>query len=76
MKNIEQKVFEIIRRVTGEDDIELSSNISYDLGMDSLDVVDVVVKLEDEFCTIISDEEIEEWRTVGDIVDLLEKIAI
>ena len=42
------------------------------LGIDSLDVVDLVMSLEDEFGAEIPDEEVENIRTVGDIVKYLE----
>lgn len=44
-----------------------------DLGADSLDVVDLVMTLEDEFDMEIPDEDIENVRTVGDIVKYLEE---
>ena len=43
-----------------------------DLGADSLDVVDLVMTLEDEFDMEIPDEDVENVRTVGDIVKYLE----
>ena len=45
-----------------------------DLGADSLDVVDLVMSLEDEFNAEIPDEEVETMKTVGDIVKYLENI--
>tara|TARA_Y100001956_G_scaffold66439_1_gene67992 strand:+ start:611 stop:856 length:246 start_codon:yes stop_codon:yes gene_type:complete len=38
-----------------------------DLGMDSLDLVELVMAIEDNFDTVISDETAEAWVTVGDI---------
>lgn len=52
--------------------ITLESNIVDDLGADSLDIVDLVMTLEDEFDTEIPDEEIEKIHTVGDIVKYIE----
>ena len=48
--------------------ITLESSLVDDLGADSLDVVDLVMTLEDEFDMEIPDEDIENVRTVGDIV--------
>ena len=53
--------------------ITLESSLVDDLGADSLDVVDLVMTLEDEFDMEIPDEDIENVRTVGDIVKYLEE---
>ena len=46
-----------------------------DLGADSLDIVDLVMTLEEEFDTEIPDEDIENLKTVGDIVKYIEDHA-
>lgn len=46
-----------------------------DLGADSLDLVDLAMKLEDEFDIEIPDEEIEHIKSVGDLVNLLDKLV-
>ena len=51
-----------------EDAITLDTSLVDDLGADSLDVVDLVMTLEDEFDMEIPDEDITEVRTVGDVV--------
>ena len=51
-----------------EDAITPETNIADDLGADSLDVVDMLMSLEDEF-----DEEIERIRTVGELVTYIEE---
>ena len=51
-----------------EDAITPETNIADDLGADSLDVVDMLMSLEDEFDVEIPDEEIERIRTVGELV--------
>jgi len=56
-----------------EDAITLDTSLVDDLGADSLDVVDLVMTLEDEFDMEIPDEDITEVRTVGDIVKYLEE---
>lgn len=55
-----------------EESITLETNLVDDLGADSLDVVDLVMTLEDEFDMEIPDEDIVDVRTVGDIVKYLE----
>jgi acyl carrier protein len=56
-----------------EDSITAETNIADDLGADSLDVVDMLMSLEDEFDIEIPDDEIERIRTVGDIVTYIEE---
>ena len=48
------------------------SSIIDDLGADSLDIVDMVMSLEEEFDVEIPDEEIETMKTVGDIIKFIE----
>lgn len=54
------------------DSITLDSVVTDDLGADSLDIVDLIMTLEDEFDMEIPDEDVEGMRTVGDIVDFIE----
>ena len=56
-----------------EDSITPETNIADDLGADSLDVVDMLMSLEDEFDVEIPDDEIEKIRTVGDLVTYIEE---
>lgn len=57
---------------TEADEIALDSDIAEDLGADSLDVVDLIMTLEDEFEVEISDDVIESVKTVGDLVNFIE----
>lgn len=56
-----------------EEKVTLESSIVDDLGADSLDVVDLVMSLEEEFDVEIPDEDVENMKTVGDIVKYIEK---
>ncbi len=56
-----------------EDSITPETNIADDLNADSLDVVDMLMSLEDEFDVEIPDEEIEKMRTVGEVVSYIEE---
>ncbi len=56
-----------------EDKITQSSNIQDDLGADSLDIVDLVMSFEDEFDIEIPDDQVENNKTVGDIVKYIEE---
>ena len=55
-----------------EDSVTAGANIQNDLGADSLDVVDLVMSLEEEFDIEIPDEAVENIKTVGDIVKYIE----
>ena len=55
------------------DTITAETNVIEDLGADSLDVVDMLMSLEDEFDVEIPDEEIEKMRTVSDVVSYIEE---
>lgn len=58
--------------VADKDSITEASSITDDLGADSLDVVDLVMALEDEFSVEIPEDEVENIKTVGDIVKYIE----
>ena len=71
-------VFDKVKELISEqldvkaDDITEASNIQDDLGADSLDVVDLVMALEDEFDVEIPEDQVENIMTVGDIVKFIE----
>ena len=54
--------------------ITLDTNLIDDLGADSLDVVELIVSLEDEFGVSISDDDAAQLYTVGRIVEYLENM--
>ena len=54
------------------DSITEASSFKEDLGADSLDVVDLVMALEDEFDVEIPEDQVENIKTVGDIVKYIE----
>lgn len=71
-------VFEKIRKILceqleqEEDQVTMESSIMDDLGADSLDLVDLLMSLEDEFDLEVPDEDIEKIKTVGDLVHYIE----
>jgi acyl carrier protein len=69
-----EKVRSIIKEQLGADEekVTLEASIIDDLGADSLDVVDLVMSLEEEFDVEIPDEDVEGMKTVGDIVKYIE----
>ena len=73
-----EMVFERIRQILcdqldlEEDRVTMESDIVDDLEADSLDVVDLIMTIEDEFSLEVPDDQIENFRTVGDIVKYIE----
>lgn len=57
-----------------ESKITMDSTLNEDLGADSLDAVELIMALEDEFGVQVSDEDAQGIHTVGDIVKLVEKL--
>ena len=76
LKMVFDKVKDIIvdQLDVDEDKITLEASITEDLGADSLDVVDLIMSLEEEFDIKIPDDEVENVKTVGDIVKFIEEI--
>ena len=73
MSNIEERVKKIIVEQLGvkEEDVKPAASFVDDLGADSLDTVELVMALEEEFDIEISDDEAEQAKTVGDVVNYL-----
>ena len=57
-----------------EDKITADTDLQEDLGADSLDVVDLLMSIEDEFEVEVPDEEIENIKTVGSLVSYIEVV--
>ena len=75
MASVEQKVKDIIVEQLGVDPEQVTPEASFvdDLGADSLDTVELVMALEEEFNLEIPDEEAEKIATVGDAITYIEK---
>lgn len=56
-----------------KDKVKLETNFINDLGADSLDIVELVMELEEEFDMSIPDEDAEKIRTVGEAVDYIKQ---
>ncbi len=72
-------VLEKVRKILSEqfsvdeNTITENTNIAEDLGADSLDVVDILMSIEDEFEIEVPDEEIDRIRTVGELVNYIKR---
>ena len=73
MTDIAERVKKVIKESLAKDSVTESSNFIDDLGADSLDVVEIVMDLEEEFGITIEDTDAEHIRTVGDAIEFLEK---
>ena len=71
-------VFEKIKEILAEqldadpEEMTMDTNIAEDLEADSLDVVELLMSIEDEFEVEIPDEEIENLKTIGDVVEYIQ----
>ncbi len=73
-----EEIFDKVKSILAEElgveaeNIEMDSDFIDDLNADSLDIVDLVLDLENEFDITIPDEEAERIKTVGDAVEYIE----
>ncbi len=74
-KEITEKVKQIIAEQLGVEEAEVTPSASFidDLGADSLDTVELVMALEENFDLEIPDEAAEKIRTVQDAIDYIDK---
>ncbi|HEY6839064.1 MAG TPA: acyl carrier protein [Geobacteraceae bacterium] len=73
MSSIDKRVKEIVAEQLGVDEAQVTNEASFmdDLGADSLDTVELVMALEEEFDIEISDEDAEKIQTVQDAIDYI-----
>ena len=74
-KSISEKVIDIIVEQLGVNPEQVTESASFieDLGADSLDTVELVMAFEEEFSVEVPDEVAETLKTVGNVVDYIEK---
>jgi acyl carrier protein len=72
---IDRKVREIValQLGLGEEDVQPDSTFVDDLGADSLDVIELLMALEEEFEVDIPDQDAEEFEKVADVIEYLQK---
>ncbi|HER62912.1 MAG TPA: acyl carrier protein [Desulfobacteraceae bacterium] len=73
MATVEERVKQIVAEQLGVDDDQVTPEASFmdDLGADSLDTVELVMALEEEFDIEISDEDAEKIQTVQNAIDYI-----
>lgn len=70
-----EKIRAIICEQYGIDEDEITEDTSFaDLNFDSLDMVEIAMDIEDEFNVEVTDETLEKFVTVGDVVAFLENL--
>jgi acyl carrier protein len=74
MSDVYDRVKRIVIERLGVEEAEVTNEANFkdDLGADSLDVVELVMELEDEFDLEISDEDAEKITTVGEVVNYIQ----
>jgi len=77
MATIQERIKQIVAEQLGVDDEQVTTEASFmdDLGADSLDTVELVMALEEEFDIEISDEDAEKIQTVQDAIDYVTENA-
>jgi len=72
-KTVERRVIEIIVEQLGvsEEEVTIEASFIDDLGADSLDLVELIMAMEEEFGVEISDEDAEKIQTVQDVVNYI-----
>ena len=77
MENVEQRVKKIVAEQLGVNEAEIKNESSFvdDLGADSLDTVELVMALEEEFETEIPDEDAEKITRVKEAVEYIDAHA-
>jgi acyl carrier protein len=75
MKTVEERIVAIVAENSGipASDIKPESNFAEDLGMDSLDVVETTLSIEEEFKITLPLEETDTFNTVADLIAAVEK---
>jgi acyl carrier protein len=74
--SVEERVIDIVAEQLGQDKEKITRETSFvnDLGADSLDTVELVMELEEEFDINIPDDAAEKIQTVGQAIDYIEKM--
>ena len=73
--SIEERVIDIVKDVLGMEDEKVTSEDTFDdLYADSLDLVEIIIECEKEFSYPITDDKVQNLKTVGDLVNLIKDL--
>jgi acyl carrier protein len=74
-KEIERKVIEIVceHLAVNKEQVTRATNFIEDIGADSLDIVELIMELEEEFDIQIPDDQAEKIKTVGEAIDYIQR---
>ena len=75
MASVEERVIDIVCENLGVNKEQVTRQTSFqeDVGADSLDIVELVMELEEEFEITIPEEHVDKIRTVGEAIDYIER---
>lgn len=73
---MKEKILNIIAEQFNLDVDELDENMSFqdDLNADSIEIVELIMTIEEEFDTEVPEEDLDKLQTIGDVVDYLEEL--
>ncbi len=73
--SIEEEVIDIVKDVLGMEGEKVTSEDTFeDLYIDSLDLVEIIIECEKEFSYPITDDKVQNLKTVGDLVNLIKDL--
>lgn len=75
MASVEERVIEIVceNLAVSKDQVNRNTSFIEDIGADSLDIVELIMELEEEFEITIPDDQAEKIKTVGEAIDYIQK---
>jgi acyl carrier protein len=73
--SVEERVIEIVceNLAVSKEQVKRETGFIEDLGADSLDIVELIMELEEEFEITIPDDQAEKIKTVGEAIDYIER---
>lgn len=74
---MKEKVLELIKQQFNIKDEEISRETSFrdDLNADSIELVELIMSIEEEFDITVDDEKLQGIKTIGDVLDYIDQIA-
>lgn len=70
---MDERLVEMITNICGDSvEITRDTHLTFDLGLKSIDLLELITDVEDEFGIEVSDEAVEDIHTVGDLLDYIE----